>query len=272
MGGKKTRLELARIRKLLGGGMARLTLGVQREDGTQYVIRELLPRNLFRVRLHRAFVNGTAIRAKLSPHPHIVASVERGYSGLRPYEVIEYVEGSNLKKLIQTQHEDVRGQAFEILRQAARALAHVHENGIVHLDVKAENLLVSGTGTDIQVKLTDFDLSREATATRVWVRAGTEMYMAPEQLMHGQIGPGADIFAFGVMAYNLVTGRMPFDGFTTAETRRRHLSLSADIVDPGKLYAGLEPKLGWTIMRCLEKDPTKRFPNMSYLCQELSQM
>ena len=266
------RIRLERIQMLFSGGMARLILGIQ-PDGTKLVIRELLPKNVFKWRIHRGFVKGTGIREQLTYHPNIVFSVERGYSGLMPYEVIEYVPGSNLRKLIQNKNPVIKERSFEILRQASTAIGYMHGRGFIHLDIKAENLLVVADGDDLTIKLTDFDLSEELRGERrARYRSGTQSHMAPEQLKHGQLGPGADIFAFGVMAYNLVTGRMPFHGATEKELLWQHLSESHTVTAPRKLNPDLMPRLEWVILRCLEKDPAKRFPSMSYLRQELSKM
>lgn len=266
------RVDYNEVCQLFQGGMARLTLIVNR-DGEQFVLRELLRRNLFRWRVHRGFVKGTHIRQKLSPHPNIVDSYERGYSRFVPYEILEYVQGSNLRKLIQERNPAVKERALDILREAASALAHVHQQGILHLDVKAENFLVVVGDDKPIVKLTDFDLSLVCGSKRTRHRSGTEVYMAPEQLRKGSfLSPAADIFAFGVMAYNLVTGRMPFQGTTKRERRWKQVSDSFTLKSPLSLNPDLTPKLDWIVMRCLEKDPHKRFPSMSYLCKELGQM
>lgn len=269
----KPRMRMTRLRPLAAGGMAELTLAEQ-TDGRKLVVRELRRRNVFHCRLHLGFVRGTAFRRQLTPHPHIIGSLERGYSGLVPYEVIEYVDGANLRLLAQVRDPAVVEYSLAILRQTAAAIAHVHESGIIHLDIKAENVLVpkSFDGGPPQIKLTDFDLSRRLGQTRTMARSGTEAYMAPEQLRHGVLGPAADIFAFGVMAYNLVTGRMPFEGYTAKEMLRRHLSHRVSVKSPCQWNPDLEPKLDWLIMRCLEKNPAKRFPNMSYLAQEIGKM
>jgi serine/threonine-protein kinase len=129
---------------------------------------------------------------------------------------------------------------------------------------------VDNSGGTLVVKLTDFDLSRDAETTHTRGFSGTLAYMAPEQLKkHGTVGPAVDIFAFGVMAYNLVTGRMPFQGTTKKESLRLQATGSSAAVSPRRLNPGLGPRLDELIMQCLERDPAKRFPSMSYLCQEL---
>ena len=101
------------------------------------------------------------------------------------------------------------------------------------------------------------------------MRSGTASYMAPEQLTSGRVGFGNDIFAFGVLAYYLVAGRMPFAGFTLDEARYRQADIRHVAMAPRKLCPGLSIMLDEIIMACLEKDPDRRFPNMGYLDQEL---
>jgi len=265
-------MELERGAELFKGGMARLTLGVA-SSGRQFVIRELLRRNLFHLRLHRGFVRGTNIRVELTPHANIVASAENGYSGILPYEIIEFVDGESVRRCMQHRDPVIKERSFEILKQAAVALAHVHEMGYIHLDVKAENFLLTQNDGEVQVKLTDFDLSLPSGTRHSHIRSGTEAYMAPEQLKADSMtSPAADIFAFGVMAYNLVTGHMPFEGKTMKERRYRQTNESYTPVPPKERTQDLMPHLDWLIMRCLEKDPAKRFPSMSYLCKELTKM
>jgi len=264
------KIKLTRLHRIAKGGVARLTLAVQ-PDGTRLVIRELHPHLIFNFRVHRSFRNGTLIREKLTPHPHIVYSVEMGYQGFLPYEVIEYVPGENLRERILHKDPIVQHNHLVILRQAAAAIAYVHEKQYVHLDIKPENFLLDDSSGEIVVKLTDFDLCRNIrkATERDRHRAGTASYMAPEQLKTGTVGFQADIFAFGVMAYYLATGQKPFSGFTITEMRRQQVSEKFRVTPPSKLNNAISPKLEWVILRCLEKDPVKRIPSMSYLCQEL---
>ena len=261
-------MTLTRLHVLGSGGVANLTLTVQ-PDGTKLVLRELRRRFIFNYHVHRGFVRGTKIRELLTPHPNIVYSAEVGYTGLAPYEVIEYVPGKNLQERILNKDETVRDNPLLVLRQAANAIAYVHGKGIAHLDIKAENFLVDTTKDGLKLKLTDFDLSRDQRSHHDRRRSGTASHMAPEQLKGGQIGFESDIFAFGVMAYYLVTGRKPFSGYTLEEARRQQVSEGFKIRDPLRLNPDITPKLGWIILRCLERDPAKRFPGMAYLCQEL---
>ena len=220
----------------------------------------------------RAFAEGTRIRALLSPHPRIVDSLERGAHGLVPYELIEYVDGISLRRLLQSKDARATSDPLPILRQCAEALAHVHECGFVHLDVKPENFLIAQGAAGIQVKITDFDLAREAAAKRTRRQSGTLAYMAPEQIRKDVVGAPADVFAFGILAYQLVTGRMPFTGKHEKELRWRQTSLRFVPKPPKSLVPELHAKVDWLITKCLEKDPANRVPSMAYVCEELRRL
>jgi len=266
------RRDIQETRRIANGGMARLALGIDRE-GNQLVVRELHRRLVFNLRMHRSFRRGTKIRFELCPHPNLVCPLVRGYCGLVPYEIIEYVPGSNLRELIVNEPARIRNCALNVLRQVAAALTYMHTRQILHLDVKPENILVEMREDEAPVvKLTDFDLSRRFRGRAGRLHSGTASHMAPEQLKAGEVSYANDIFAFGVMAYYLVTGKMPFSGFSLDEVRRQQVSRSFEVVEPKRHNSELAPKLNWIILKCLEKDPDRRFPNMAYLLQELGRI
>ena len=261
------------VQPLSAGGMARLTL-VQQPDGTRLVLRELHPRLCWDLRMQWRFYRGVKIREKVSPHPNIVYSVDFGYRGFIPYEIIEYVPGVNLHELINKKDDLIKKNSLLLLRHISTAIAHIHAKGYIHLDIKAENIVIdSNSGeNDFRVKLTDFDLSRKAYSCFDRYHSGTASYMAPEQLRQGAIGIEADIFAFGVLSYYLVTGTKPFTGYTREEMRRQQMSTTYQINEPIKINPDLTPKLNKIIMECLEKDPTKRYPNMAFLQKEIGNL
>ena len=266
------RIKIARLQQIAEGGMAVLFLAAQ-SDGSQLVIRELHPKLRWRLRSHYRFLRGARIRDLVSPHPNIIFSVEYGYAGLVPYEVIEYVPGVSLSTLIGKKDDIQRKNALEVLRQASCAISHIHDKGFIHLDIKAENFVIDAKpdGTII-VKLTDFDLARKSAASHDARRSGTASYMAPELLRQGSVGVEADVFAFGVLAYYLVTGKKPFSGYSLDELRRQQVSQVYQVLEPVRLNAQIAPRLNWIIMKCLEKDPTQRFPSMTYLRRELERV
>ena len=265
--------DLNEIRRIAMGGMAELTLA-RDPEGRDVVLRRLHRRLVFNFRVHRGFLRGMRLRRSLCPHPNLTCPISHGYDGLTPYEIIEYVPGENLRELIMHRHDSVRTHAFDILRQVAQALAYMHTQHVLHLDVKPENTLVDNTNMEagLTVKLTDFDLSRHCAGGKTRSRSGTVSHMAPEQLRGGCISYANDIFAFGVMAYYLVTGKMPFSGFSLEEMRKQQASRRSEVTEPRRFNSELAPKLNWLIVRCLEKDQAKRFPSMSYLLQELGRI
>jgi serine/threonine-protein kinase len=265
------RIQYTRLHQFAAGGMAVLTLGVQ-PDGHKLVVRELHPKLRWNLRKHLAFMRGARIREAVSPHAHVVFPIERGYNRLVPYEVIEYVHGANLNDLIIRRDPLVKASAMDILYQACVAVAHVHDQGFLHLDVKPENFLVDTSRPEFRIKLTDFDLSCRDDGSRNARRSGTKAYMSPELLRHGAVGVEADIFAFGVLAYFLVTGRKPFAGHSIRETFRQQLSQDFQVTEPVKMQSEISPKLNRAIMQCLERDPDKRFPCMLFLQKELERM
>lgn len=268
---RRGKIRLTNMQPLATGGMGELRKGFQ-PDGTPMVLRELHTRHVLKPRVHLSFIRGTKIREALSPHSNLVFSLERGHRGMRPYEIIEFVSGGNLRRMVEKDRGFIREHLREILIQAARAVAYMHQKRILHLDIKAENFLVSREADSIRIKVTDFDLARDCGSSRNRHRAGTLKYMAPEELQQGTVDIGTDIFAFGVFAYYMVTSHMPFEGATVEEARRNQLSEKYRVLRPSEWVKGLTPKLDQTIMQCIERKAQKRLPSMAYICQTLEQL
>ena len=250
--------------------MARLTLALD-STGRQVVVRRLLASKLLKGRDRKGFVNGTRIREMLSLDSRIVNSFERGRRGVIPYEIIEFIAGRDIKAMLHDDRAYVQRNSYDICRQCAVALAYLHERGIMHLDVKPENFLVEESETGLCVKVTDFDLSLEVTGTSCRVRnqGGTRAYLAPEVMRNGDVSQAADVFAFGVMAYLLTTGRMPFQAVKERKARWKQMSESYKVKSPREHVPDLMPKIEQVILRCLEKRPEHRYPNMILLCRDL---
>jgi serine/threonine-protein kinase len=265
--------QLKILRHIARGGLADISLAVN-SKGEYVVLRQLHKHLVWKVRPNWYFRRGMRIRRRLCPNGHIVCPADKGHCGLRPHELLEYVPGENLREMILHKAEAVNHSTLEILRQAAVGLSHVHKQGFLHLDVKAENVLVdcSDAEAGLRVKLTDFDMSRSISLSKKRLRCGTASHMAPEQLSKGSVSFANDIFAFGVMAYFMVTGRMPFHGWSEKEARKKQASSTFQVTDPRKINADLTPRLGRIIQSCLEKDVGKRFPSMAYLVQELGRL
>jgi eukaryotic-like serine/threonine-protein kinase len=204
-------------------------------------------------------------------HPNVLAVHDVGVAAEGPYLVFELLQGATLREALVPGRPWPVGLVLDVAVQIANGLAAAHARGIVHRDLKPENIFRCDDGV---VKILDFGLARLAepsvdegespkeTLTREHMILGTLGYMAPEQV-RGQVADHrADVFAFGALVYELLTGRRAFAGDTAADTMTA--ILSQDPADPGAL-ASAPPQLARIVMRCLEKRPESRFQSASDL-------
>ena len=262
-------LTYTKLGQFAEGGMASLT-SIVLGDGTRALLRELHTTKVLSFKHHGNFRFGIKVREALSPHPNIVNSLETGYHGIRPYEIIELVDGQNLKALMNNHSELLQKNMLYILVETAESLAWVHRNGLMHLDVKPENFLVrdSGNGTPV-VKLTDFDLAKKADDNGPYSQAGTPNYMAPEQFNKKMAFQASDVFAFSLMMYQIVTGKAAF----VADTKKKLLHLQASMSHPARSPQDsdptINPVLAAIIMKGLSKKREERYQDMITLATEL---
>jgi eukaryotic-like serine/threonine-protein kinase len=156
----------------------------------------------------------------------------------------------------------------QILLDMGEALAHMHENGFMHLDFKPENVLVTPNGS---VRLIDFDLVQpipEKPTKFTKKNPGTPAYMPSEQLLGQPLSHHADIFAYGVTAYELLTSQKPFPGDTPEEILKRQLDRSEFIL-PRQYNPDIPPAMEKVILRCLEQEPERRYPFIGIMVREL---
>ena len=265
----QNKLTYTKFGKFAEGGMASLT-SIVLGDGTRALLRELHGTKILNIKDHSRFRFGTKVRNMLSPHPNIVNSLEFGYHGLLPYEIIELMEGQNLKALVNNHSETLQKHMLYILVEAAESLAWVHQNGFMHLDVKPENFLVKESGGNLPiVKLTDFDLSKKSDDNGPYPQPGTPSYMAPEQFKEKKAFMSSDVFAFCLMMYRIVTGKAAF----VADTKKKLLHLQASSVqtarNPQDIDPTLNPALCTILMKGLSKKREQRYPDMMVLSMEL---
>jgi serine/threonine protein kinase len=248
------------------GGMADIWVASD-AHGKHYALRLMHKRYRLNFFAKRRFLRGCEILARISDHEHIVGYVEHGKMSGQPYLLMEYVEASNLKELHAKSDPLLAEHVAQILIDMATGLEHMHENGYMHLDFKPENVLVT---RNAGVRLVDFDLAQPIPAKPIKMRRnpGTPAYMAPEQLLREPITHRVDVFAFGVSAYELLTNQKPFPGDTPAEILSRQLDRSA-FVPPREHNADIPPNAEKVILKCLERDPEKRYPFMSVMAREL---
>lgn len=259
------------LKPFRSGGMADLETGTL-ANGRTVVRRVLQQRFRFNWRVRSRFCNGTAIRTKLRRHANLVWSYESG-GIFTPYEIIDYVDGPNLQELMHENPTYIRLHAIPLLVQVAEAIRHMHECGYIHLDIKAGNLIIDMTGREPVARLTDFDLAlkirKNMKASREH-RVGTFNYMPPEQLSDGRIGRESDIFAFGVLAYNMFAGRMPFTAGTAAESRMKKMDDTFCVTPLKQINGDVPVRLSDLIDSCLARDPLLRPSKMHPVIKELA--
>jgi serine/threonine protein kinase len=249
------------------GGIASLH-SIMLEDGRQAVLRRLHFGKLLNFGVRESFTAGTKIRQELQGGPNIVAAFERG-GVFWPYEIIEYIPGINFHVAMNRKDDYLKRNRLNLLRQAAKALAWVHTKGYMHLDVKPENYLIQNSLKDGPiVKLTDFDLARPALDNAPRRQKGTPDFMAPEQFNEKRSFQASDVFAFGIMAYRLMTGKLPFNGSTEKSTWKKQASMSVVPKAPHEIVSDIPIRLEMAIIRALEKPLSKRLPNMMAFLHE----
>ncbi|RME94764.1 MAG: serine/threonine protein kinase [Verrucomicrobia bacterium] len=248
------------------GGMADIWLATDEANRT-LALRCLHTDNRFDLTARKRFLRGCKILSQVHHHEFVIGYIEHGRIRGVPYLAMEYVEGANLKLLMGTSDPILEQYAGNILIDAATGLEHIHESGFMHLDFKPENIMVTRSGN---VRLVDFDLAlpRPEFAKKLASYPGTAAYMAPELLQRAEVDHRADIFAFGVTAYELVTFQKPFPGENAAQVLQAQLERQG-FVNPRALNEAVPVALERIILKCLETDPNRRYPFTSVLVRDL---
>ncbi len=224
----------------------------------------------------RRFLREARAAARLD-HPHIVRVYDARELGPLGYFIAtEYCPGPSLRSWLGSHKGAVPARlAAAWLAALADAAQHAHDRGIVHRDIKPDNIILADPASDgsFTPRLADFGLARDreevADESRGDERAGTAQYMAPEQVAghHDQIGPATDVYALGATLYEVLTGRTPFRGESASETLR--LVLNAEPVAPRSLRPGLPRDLETICLKCLHKEPSRRYRSAADLRDDL---
>jgi len=251
---------------LNNGGMAEIWLATDGR-GKPYALRRLRDGLRFNLLERRRFIRGCEVLSHLNQSEYVVGYVEHGKMEGKLYVLMDYVEAENLKMLFGRHDPVLTENVAQILIDMALGLADVHESGYMHLDFKPENVLVSRNGN---VRLIDFDLAQPIPEKpkKMSKNPGTPSYMAPEQLQRKPIDARADIFAYGVAAYELLTNRKPFDGETPGEILARQLDLTGP-TPPREYNPDLPAALEKVVLKCIARDPDRRYPFMGVLVRDL---
>ena len=201
-------------------------------------------------------------------HPNIVTVIDRGEEDGRQYIVFEFIDGENLKELVVRKGRlDVR-DALEIALETAHGLAFAHERGLIHRDVKPQNVLLNGDG---RAKVTDFGIARsldvEHGVTQTGTILGTSNYIAPEQASGQPVDAHTDVYSLGIVLYEMLTGEVPFPGESFVAIAMKHIQEpSPNVLD---VRGDVPLRVASIVDRALEKDPQHRFPTMDAFAAEI---
>jgi serine/threonine-protein kinase len=260
-----------RIESRLGsGGMSTVHLAFD-ERLERYVAVKLLAEHLAS---DPAFVNRfqrEALAAARLIHPNIVQVFDSGLDERRDqhYIVMEYIDGSSCAELLRERGWLPVEEALPIILGSCAGLDYAHRKGVVHRDVKPGNLLVA---TDHTVKLADFGIAKateQSSITQIGSVLGTAAYLAPEQGRGEEAGPPADIYALGVCAYQLISGRLPFEGASLTELAIKQQREPPAALDT--LVAAVTPELARAVDVALRIDPRLRYPTAAEMARGLEE-
>ncbi|HVY77030.1 MAG TPA: protein kinase [Solirubrobacterales bacterium] len=207
-------------------------------------------------------------------HPNIVQVYDTGIDEGRHYIVMEYVQGRSGAQILQKHGPLDPETAAEVGAQACAGLDYAHRRGIIHRDVKPGNLMIVGGpvgGGEMTVKLTDFGIARAVEQTRitqVGSVVGTAAYLSPEQVRGEEATPATDVYALGVVLYQFLTGRLPYEGSTLAELAVRQQNEKP--LPPSTYNDAVPATLGAAVLRALEGDPSRRYASASELAGGLA--
>ena len=258
------------IGKINKGGIAEIHKARHRGNGTLYALRIMLPQIPKTARNVRLFVGGAEIVKSLD-HPNLVKVLDVVLSKEMPYVVMEYVEGNNLKHCLIHHDSRVQEGAVDILMRIAQGLHFLHTCHILHRDIKPENILISDR-TD--VKIADFSLAVRKGKDQVSSRSisGSRSYIAPERILLKRYDERSDIYSFGITAYELLTGRVPYAGTTDQEVLSKHVSRWVRPQSVRRWNPSVPRQLEEIVMACMRKDPAERYPHVGLVIRDLEQV
>jgi serine/threonine-protein kinase len=247
--------------RIAGGGMGDVWRGTDEVLGRTVAIKILLPALLEEPGFAERFRGEARTMATIN-HPGVVDVYDYGSEEGTAFLVMEYVEGDALSRTLSRVHRLTPTRTMALIAQAADALHAAHEKGIVHRDVKPGNLLVRPNGTLV---LTDFGIARSAAAAQLTAAGsvlGTASYISPEQAKGATASPLSDVYALGVVAYQCLAGRRPFEGDNAVEIAMQHVR---DALPP--LPGDIPPAIRQVVERAMAKEPAARYPSAAALAQ-----
>ncbi len=261
------------------GGMGTVYKAIDRSRDMTVAIKVLDRRyDLDKKRRKRDYLGREVQIAASLNHPSIVRMNKEiviqddRYGNSRRCLIMEYIDGHNLKKHIEDRDLSMK-QMLDVCLKLSHGLDFLHQNSVVHRDVKPANFLFSRDGS--QVKIVDFGLSKSTASWRTrWMKesGGTRLYMSPEQLQKQALDARSDIFSFGITMFELFTGRHPCDGADTREIQKQLLNNSYKFEPMSKINPEVPKHLDRVILKALQRKLNKRYQSMTEMLLDLSRM
>jgi serine/threonine protein kinase len=242
------------------GGMAVVFLGYDLQLDRHVAIKVMAPQLMFAEGMSERFRREARIAAGLN-HPHIIPVYDVRETEELSFIVMKYIDGCSLESVIRSHAPLPIDMVRTLLLQVGRALDHAHRRGVVHRDVKPANILIDSEGTAV---VTDFGIARSMALPGLTVTGasvGTPYYMSPEQCLHTEVMGQADQYSLGVVAYEMLCGRVPFLGADRSQVMEAHVTTEPPLISV--LRPDCPEDLAHTIHRMLRKKPEDRWPSLA---------
>ena len=263
------------LRKLGAGGMANVYLAEDEELGRRVAIKILNERyandDLFIERFRREAKSAAGLS-----HPNIVSIYDRGEAEGTYYIAMEVIEGRSLKELILTRGALPIATSLGFAKQLLEALRFAHRHGIIHRDIKPHNVLVStderAKRHETRLKVTDFGIARHGASqmTEAGSIMGTAQYLSPEQARGAPVTAASDLYSVGVVLYEMLTGKVPFNGDSAIEIAMKHVNDAPR--PPSHLRSEISPELDQVVLRALAKEPEDRYQTAEDFIEDLERV
>ena len=257
------------IEELGKGGMGRVYKVLDKEIGEKVALKLLNPEIAAESKTIERFRNELKTARQIS-HKNVCRMYHLSKEEGAPYIIMEYVRGEDLKSVIRMMGRLSPGQTVSIAKQVCEGLNEAHRLGVVHRDLKPQNIMIDRNG---DVKIMDFGIARSLQAkgmTGEGVMIGTPEYMSPEQAEGKVADERADIYALGIILFEMMTGRVPFEGETPLSVALKHKTEAPP--DPRKINTQIPDDLAQLILRCLEKEKGRRYQSAPELLGEFSKI
>ena len=255
------------IEELGRGGMGRVYKALDTEVNEKVALKLIKPEIAADKKTIERFRNELKFARKIR-HKNVCQMYDLNREEGSYYITMEYISGDDLKGMIRRMGRFSAAQAITIAKQVCEGLSEAHKLGVVHRDLKPQNIMIDQDGN---ARIMDFGIARSIegkSITGAGIMIGTPDYMSPEQVDGKETDQRSDIYSLGIILYEMVTGQTPFEGDTPFTIGVKHKSEAPK--DPKELNPQIPDNLGRVILRCLEKEKEQRYPNSHELCSDLS--